>query len=382
MVRGAPSNRCPSLQKGAYSVVIVAVLGLLTLIASRVMTTATLDSVRLTNNTHASTESFYAAESALAEAIVWLETNTPTYSGGGTLSDQVTGTTVQFTTSTGDTDSQRDYTTTFWFENGGDRIRVFAQSTAGDNQALLSTWVDPSSPVNSPALDAPLTVAQCLLGTTGNPQVNADPGGGVSYTTIKTSSACTTDPIGTSCAGSPNGRRYGNLNCAGSAFTETIVDDTTGAGTDLWSSVFTTTRASLEASATNDSSSNIYWIESGDGLPSNEIAWDSASSSCTTPPAIVVIEGCPAPSFFTGGTRICGVVFIEPDPTAQDFSLTCDGNGWGNVHIYGTMIVNGNMDKLNANTEITAASIAGFDAGDFPSEVVIVPGTWTDLEVD
>jgi len=50
--------------------------------------------------------------------------------------------------------------------------------------------------------------------------------------------------------------------------------------------------------------------------------------------------------------------------------------------IYGTMTVNGNMDKLNANTEITAASIAGFDAGDFPSEVVIVPGTWTDLEVD
>ena len=50
------------VQTGAYSVVIVAVLALLTLLASKVMTVATMDSVRLTNNTHASTESFYAAE--------------------------------------------------------------------------------------------------------------------------------------------------------------------------------------------------------------------------------------------------------------------------------------------------------------------------------
>ena len=85
MVMGAPFNRCPSRQKGAYSVVIVAVLGLLTLIASRVMTTATLDSVRLTNNTHASTESFYAAESALAEAIVWLLSDKASYTAGANI---------------------------------------------------------------------------------------------------------------------------------------------------------------------------------------------------------------------------------------------------------------------------------------------------------
>ena len=67
MLPRARHCQSPTPQRGAYSVVIVAVLALLTLLASKVMTVATMDSVRLTNNTHSATESFYAAEAALAE---------------------------------------------------------------------------------------------------------------------------------------------------------------------------------------------------------------------------------------------------------------------------------------------------------------------------
>ena len=69
MSPGARHCQSPTLQRGAYSVVIVAVLALLTLLATKVMTVATMDSVRLTNNTHSATESFYAADAALAEGV-------------------------------------------------------------------------------------------------------------------------------------------------------------------------------------------------------------------------------------------------------------------------------------------------------------------------
>ena len=370
---------CPAEQKGAYSVVIVAVLALLTLLASKVMTVATMDSVRLTNNTHASTESFYAAEAALAEAVVWLESNTPTYSGGATVSSEVTGTTVAYTTTKAGSDISRSYSTVFWFEDGGDRIRVFARASSGDNLSVVSTWVDDTSPLKSPALDTPLMLAQCLTSTTGNPEVEADPGNGGSYTSIRTKSGCSSTAIGTACSGSPNSRRYGNLNCNGSAMSEQIVDEQNLPGTDLWSTVFDTTRASLEALHSDDGSTGVYWIDSSNynALSGGSKTWGSQAN-----PVIIVVDDCNSTGkVFKGNNTVWGLVFVESDSTGSGTG-TCNLNGLGGVVINGSYIVNGEGNQLNANTEIKSAALAGFDVDDFSSDVVLVPGTWTDLETD
>ncbi len=366
-------------QQGAYSVVIVAVLALLTLLASKVMTVATMDSVRLTNNTHASTESFYAAEAALAEAVVWLESNTPTYTGGATVSSQVTGTAVSYTTTRAGTDISRGYSTVFWFEDGGDRTRVFARALAGDNQSVVSTWVDDTSPLKSPALDTPLMLAQCLTSTTGNPEVEADPGNGGSYTSIRTKSGCSSTAIGSACNGSPNSRRYGNLNCSGSAMSEQIVDQQNLPGTDLWSTVFETTRSSIEALHTDDGSSGVYWVDSSNvnTLKSGSKTWGSAAN-----PVIIVIDDCTTTGkVFLGNNTVWGLVFVESDSTGAGTG-TCNLNGLGGVTVNGSYIVNGEGQQLNANTEIKSAALAGFDVNDFSSDVVLVPGTWTDQETD
>lgn len=367
------------VQTGAYSVVIVAVLALLTLLASKVMTVATMDSVRLTNNTHASTESFYAAEAALAEAVVWLENNTPTYTGGATVSSQVTGTTVSYTTTKAGTNIPRSYSTLFWFENGGDRIRVFAKSSAGDNQAVVSTWIDDTSPLKSLALDTPLMLGQCLTGITGNPEVEADPGGGGSYTSIRTKSGCSSTAVGTSCSGSPSSRRYGNLNCNGSSMSEQIVDLQNLPGTDLWADVFDTTRASLEAMHSDDGSTGVYWIDSSNynALSGGSQTWGSQAN-----PVIIVVDDCNSTGkVFKGNNTVWGLVFVESDSSAPGTG-TCNLNGLGGVTINGSYIVNGNGNQLNANTEIKSAALAGFDTNDFSSDVVLVPGTWTDQETD
>ena len=49
-------------QVGYYTIAIVAILGLLSLLASRNMTVATQDAVRLSVQEQTSTEAFYAAE--------------------------------------------------------------------------------------------------------------------------------------------------------------------------------------------------------------------------------------------------------------------------------------------------------------------------------
>ena len=379
MLPRARHCQSPTPQRGAYSVVIVAVLALLTLLASKVMTVATMDSVRLTNNTHSATESFYAAEAALAEGVVWLESNNPTYSGGSTVSSQVTGTTVSYTLSKAGVDTSRSYATVFWFEDGGDRIRVFARASSGDNQSVVSTWVDDNSPLKAPALDTPLMLAQCLTSTTGSPEVQADPGGGGSYTTVRTKSGCSTTAIGTGCTGSPSSRRYGNLNCNGSAMSETIVDQQDLPGTDLWSTVFDTTRASLEALHSDDGSTGVYWVDASNvnTLKSGSKTWGSAAN-----PVIIVIDECNSTGkVFLGNNTVWGLVFVESDSTGSGTGI-CDLNGLGGVTINGSYIVNGEGQQLNANTEITSAAIAGFDVDDFAGDVVLVAGTWTDQETD
>ena len=84
---------------------------------------------------------------------------------------------------------------------------------------------------------------------------------------------------------------------------------------------------------------------------------------------------------FEGNNTVWGLVFVESDSSAPGTG-TCNLNGLGGVIINGSYIVNGNGNKLNANTEIKSAALAGFDTSDFSSDVVLVPGTWTDQETD
>ena len=70
--RSGEGSERAGFQRGAYTIFFVAVLGLLTLLAVRSMTTSTVNSVRLTSNTHAGTEAFLAAEEAMAQGMEWL----------------------------------------------------------------------------------------------------------------------------------------------------------------------------------------------------------------------------------------------------------------------------------------------------------------------
>ena len=125
---------------------------------------------------------------------------------------------------------------------------------------------------------------------------------------------------------------------------------------------------------------NIRWYESGEG--------PSTSLGTTSSPVILIFEEC---TRINGQKRIIGVVFI-------DDSSGCDLNGWA-MDIKGSLGVNGDVTKLNSNTDLEAYYIAeddsiittgngagatglgAFDPEAFASTVVL-PGTWTDTEVN
>ena len=365
-------------QRGAYTIVVVAVLGIITLVAVRTITVTTVDSIRLTNNTHASTEAFYAAEAAIAQGAVWLDGNAAT--DALWVSDRVTGTSLAFAQSSGASTVSRSYAVEFGFElNAADTTQIKIYGTASNgvgNSATVTQWYVKKGLINPTALDAPLTVAQCIDDVTGNPSVSvANPG---EDTTIVSANNCANLALDIDASGSPNNRRYRNLN---QNTNEQIVDDPSLDGSDIWNSIFTTSRAAIEAAATNDAVSNIYWIDSSNyaSLSQGGKVWGSADS-----PVLIVVDDCHSvgSSLFLGNNVVWGLVFVESD--ASNFGLgTCDMNGLGAVDVNGSLIVNGDMSDLNANTAIDSAALSGVDVTGFGGiTIYAVPGTWSDMEID
>ncbi|MDG2442860.1 MAG: hypothetical protein P8M13_06380, partial [Luminiphilus sp.] len=155
-------------QQGAYTIFFVAVLGLLTLLAVRSMTTSTVNSVRLTSNTHNATEGFLAAEEAMAQGMEWLASSNNSYTTHlWPSAPHTVGTPLSFpVVNMGGQTTSRAYTLSFGFEAGppGESLlKVIGRAASSTGQgATVSQWVSLNTLLQTTALDAPLVVAGCL----------------------------------------------------------------------------------------------------------------------------------------------------------------------------------------------------------------------------
>lgn len=364
--------------RGYYTIVIVTVLGLLTLLASRSMTTATQDAVRLSVQEQVNTEAFYAAEQVMGQAVTWIQNNTPTYTSGtsATYTSSDAGVSdVVISASVGGTANDRTYTTEFWYVQGTDAIRAFARASNSQGSATVSQWLADEPIITVEALGQPWAMTGCLSDVTGTPEINAVSNDGstpASYTSIQVSSSCGLPSSSSNCKAGP----YGNLNRQGNSCTEDLYADLSTVA-DLWDATFNITRTEMETLAGASSSDNIFWFSSGSGD-----ATDSPYGSPTSP-AILIFEDCPG---FQGNATIIGIIFSD--------ASSCDLQGWGNHKIKGSMIVNGDVTKFTANAVFEAAYIEGsdselsspndtaFDENDFAGNIKLLPGTWTDTDAN
>jgi hypothetical protein len=345
-------------ERGYYTIALVVVIAFVALLASRSGTVTTSNTVKTTSEEVVAAEAFYAAEFALAEALIWLGSNDATatpQTGAGVPNDSGNNT-------------PRSYATSFWFEESGDYTRVYARAAGTDgSSATITQWLSTGNDVlASTALEQPLGIAGTLSNVTGTPEINV----------IGSDGVLPTDHYSMRVASGETPTSYGNLNNSSG---EVITTGEWSSGvTDIWSLYFSVDRATMESLASD--TGNIRWYEPGEG--------PSTSLGTTSSPVILIFEEC---TRITGQKRIIGVVFI-------DDNSGCDLNGWS-MDLKGSLGVNGDVTKLNSNTDLeayyiteadsiimtgsgpSATGIDNFDPEAFASTVVL-PGTWTDTEVN
>ncbi len=136
--------------------------------------------------------------------------------------------------------------------------------------------------------------------------------------------------------------------------------------------------ASLVDSGLMDSSDRTYyWVTSSEPWQTS-LGSGSTSSGAPVPDHMVVLgfssaANCPP---LNGGTTIWGAVYVQGG---------CPGNGqgWGGSTVYGTVGIDGMLNKFNANATIYEVDYtsAGGPSGDnpFTTSLVSVAGTWVDF---
>ena len=377
-------------QLGAYTLAVVVILSLVTLIASYTLSRATVDSIRITNNSMAFTEAFNAAETGLAKALNETETSWFDFSSANTFVPDSSHSAnlvapLTYIHSVDGNDNSRSYTLSYVYEEIEfppdyppfeealvTYIRVYSTATSAEASLTVSQIMVAESLLNSPSFDTPpLVVGQCISDIKGQPDIYAAQSSelaapesselafnGITYGTAANDETCRNlDGDYPSFSKHLNKRSPDDVR---------VINSIASGATDLWDYYFSQSRAWMEARASN--SDDLYWYNDADGDNSQ------GTFGSTDNPVIMIFQGCPK----LKGTYY-GLVFIEPDPDNIGEG-TCQGNGWGNFELTGALIVNGRFDKWNANGDIYAWTRNDGEpvTNLFDGPLAIVPGTWTD----
>ncbi|MGD9661073.1 MAG: hypothetical protein AB7U63_07355 [Porticoccaceae bacterium] len=170
--------------------------------------------------------------------------------------------------------------------------------------------------------------------------------------------------------------------------------------TSLWVSIFgATTKADLLALEAREPQriiivdQNYPKYPTGGNRPSwNGNNWPGGTYGSPDNPIILLFDenlSDPCPGM-QGGVTIYGIVYYETDRD-KDTSPSCFMNGLGNVTIYGSLVKEGNMSRLNANIDIVGDNLdfgggGGGSGSDNTIDIGIaipqfseIPGSWRDF---
>lgn len=200
----------------------------------------------------------------------------------------------------------------------------------------------------------PLIVNGCLSGITGNPDIYpavCGPGGDSDCETIAVASSREASCLDT-----------GHLNLNGGKIDADAFEGT------AWDYLFAVRKEDVQALA-DQAGTNVHWISSSS-------PWDKSLGSAASPVVLVFDEtaGCPK---LNGKPTIYGIVYYEaPDD--------CAARGWGGATVYGSVVFEGSLEKLTANSVFEHWSRTG-ESGETAALNPVhstqrVPGSWRDWE--
>lgn len=298
---------------------------------------------------------------------LWASGATQTYTGSGVIPPVLTYSTGDFATTVVLT-RQASYP---------DFIRVIATATSAatsvDSTAITASvsgtlTTRPATPPGQTAAP-PILLSGCITTPpTGTPDVYSN--GGIAVATLSSADTATCLPTGhlqSQPAGVdvPLSEKMNNY--------PTPADD--GSGDPMvWQTTMNLTVAEFAAMAQTDSNAGpgyrYYYLNGSSNIPGGTYG------SPTSPVVIAFHDGCQAKP--NGNATIYGyVIFLEENSCTGSSDL----NGWGNVALFGSLIVNGNAEKPNANTGFHVwGSVSGGGGNGLPAfPPGLIPGTWKDF---
>lgn len=351
---GKPPVTGPSRQRGYFALLTSVVLLAACLLAIRGVAKNSVVEVRMTTNDQVTMEAAHAAEAAWNYGLAWYVNTEPDWTTAGTIdqagpdapaptvaasNSDIYNTTVSYTRST----TQVDF------------VLITATATAASNPAISATV---SQYVHTNLLldweyifnAAPLNIDGCLTGVVGNPDIYPGPAGAVA---VRTSES-------TDCLEEGHLRYHDGVEEYGA-----------WAG-DMWWEVFTVSRADMKAIAdaevaagVPDTERRVVWVTS-------TVEYHTSWGSPTNPVILVFAPEANCPHV-NGTPTHYGVIFVDSECTGA--------HGWGGTEVFGSVAINGDVGKYNANTEITDWSyVPDGDLFTLKADWVSrIPGSWRDF---
>lgn len=329
----------PKRESGVATLVVVLVLLFsisgLTLYAAN---TGILEQ-KISGNDYRSRQLSDAAEAGIEFAIAWLAGNTPTW-----------------VTDPGDADYEiADEDLAVDTANGFNATIQLRRSVAARERVTLTAIATQTDGGNAPTSTSRVTILQYKL-VKGKPDTPIMINGSLTNVNGSPTIGNTSSTAEIVTSQSAASIEQGN-------FSSTTGFDVQGDAFDgsAWDRTFGVSQAQMQAMSTVEGS-GVYWI-------TQSTPWNTNLGSLGSPaqPVIAIFTNC---AKINGGTQIVGIVY---------YSGTCSGSGWGGANIYGSIVVDGDIDSMNANTNL--AFDASYIDGLMDQTIGVksrVPGTWID----
>lgn len=353
-------------QQGAATLIVVLVLAMIMGVIALTTAHTGLMEQKLVGNNLRAREAQEAAEAGLEYGVAWAKSNAVSSTVTCSSGSLPTGCPTALTTVTGSsTGESYSYTLTYTVGTSSIKVTSAAQGVADTSIAAGSeAWIRQISFLTDEGETAPpFVVNGTITNVTGNPDVDTGSPPGTAF--------ITSQAVGGTDTGHFNNHPPPTLG----AVVQDVFPATT---TPAWDYLFSVSLAS--ATATAIANGYDYPSHTPPTTPASGKApfyvWDSDShissdyGSAAKPVVIIVTAGhCPK---LNGGPVIYGFVY---------FPATCSDQGWGNAEIHGSIVSEGDITKVTANSVSIGNGIGGggTSTSSFISDVTRIPGTWKDF---
>jgi hypothetical protein len=398
-------------EKGAATLLLVSMLAMVTAVSALSTTMVTTMEQRTIGNELRAREAQEAAEAGLEYALAWIKKEGVKQDivecrPDSELKDSEENPSGCPSVMTGIVDSSSGESYDFYlsFSKDSGFIKVVSKSKAIDDGSITATseaWVRLSLPLSlfgpSQTMPPPIASSSCITGTKGNPSIHllqagntAVAGGGWDADDGSTDSTCL-----------PQGHMSVEVQQTGGADSYNRSDivgcpnpNPRGASRCLWNAYFSEMSLSdavnLAKSNGHEYTNNIpggapvagkpavYVVNNSGPINSSDITSGSVIGSSDKPVLLIFrsASGCPK---FNGSITVHGIIYYE-------WADSCRTNGWGGADVYGSVLIEGDSHKFNANSDfIETDNGMGVDLNEafgFVNDdlgVAILPGTWKDF---